>query len=164
MMCLCLRHQKVIGYEKDGELDVMKRYNIIMVYDHDFKRILFCRRKKRPYLGKLNFPGGKWEEGETYFDSAYRELWEETGIGHDAITPMFHLIDYLYYDTDSILELYVCRLRRNVELLPEENGNELIWVSIEGTDFGDNEIFGGDGNILHCYLMAKRNHELIFGK
>ena len=52
----------------------MKRYNIVMVYDQEMKRILFCKRKKRPYLGKLNFPGGKWEEGETYIDGAYREL------------------------------------------------------------------------------------------
>ena len=31
-----------------------------------------------------------------------------------------------------------------------------------GIDYADTEIFGGDGNILHCYLMADRNKELIF--
>lgn len=140
----------------------MKRYNIIMVYDQEFRKILFCKRKKRPYIGKLNFPGGKWEEGEEYIDAAYRELWEETGINREAITPMFHLMDFSYYDTDSILELYVCRLLQDVKLIQEVGGNELIWVPIENTDFGDTEIFGGDGNILHCYLMAERNRKLIF--
>lgn len=72
----------------------MKRYNIIMVYNQEMRRILFCKRKKRPYIGKLNFPGGKWEEGEAFIDAAYRELQEKTGIGCDAITPMFHLMDY----------------------------------------------------------------------
>lgn len=140
----------------------MKRYNIVMVYDKEMKRILFCKRKKRPYLGKFNFPGGKWEDGETYIDGAYRELQEETGIGRDVITPMFHLMDFLYYDTNIILELYVCRLIRDVELVQEADGNELTWVTIEGADFGNTEIFGGDGNILHCYLMAERNRKLIF--
>ena len=140
----------------------MKRYNIVMVYDQEMKRILFCKRKKRPYIGKLNFPGGKWEEGETCIDAAYRELQEETGIERDAITPMFHLIDFSYYDTDSILELYVCRLLHAVELVQEAGGNELIWIPIEGTDFGNTEVFGGDGNILHCYLMTERNKKLIF--
>lgn len=142
----------------------MKRYNIIMLYDQEMKRILFCKRRKRPYLGKLNFPGGKWEEGESFIDAAYRELQEETGIGRESITQMFHLIDFSYYDTDSILELYVCRLLREVELVQEPGGNELIWIPIKGTDFGDTEDFGGDGNILHCYLMAERNKELIFDK
>ena len=140
----------------------MKRYNIVMVYDQEFKKLLFCKRKKRPYIGKLNFPGGKWEEGETYIDAAYRELREETGITKDAISPMFHLMDFTYYDTGSILELYVCRLLHDVELTPEPDGNELIWVSTEGIDYADTEIFGGDGNILHCYLMAERNKEMIF--
>ena len=81
----------------------MKRYNIVMVYDQEFKKLLFCKRKKRPYIGKLNFPGGKWEEGETYTDAAYRELREETGITKDAISPMFHLMDYIYI---TILEVY----------------------------------------------------------
>ena len=49
--------------------DFMKRYNIIMVYDQEMKRLLFCKRKKRPYIGKLNFPGGKWEEGEEYIEA-----------------------------------------------------------------------------------------------
>ena len=140
----------------------MKRYNIIMVYDQEFRRILFCKRKKRPYIGKLNFPGGKWEEGEEYIDAAYRELWEETGINRELITPMFHLMDFSYYDTEIILELYICRLLQDVKLIQEAGGNELVWISTAGTDFGDTEIFGGDGNILHCYLMAERNRKLIF--
>lgn len=141
----------------------MKRYNIIMVYDSELEKILFCKRRKKPYVGKLNFPGGKWEEvGETYIEGAYRELMEETGISRDAISPMCHLIDFTYYDSNIILELYVCRLLHDVELIPEPGGNELVWINIDGTDFGNNEIFGGDGNILHCYKMADKNRKLIF--
>ena len=133
----------------------MKRYNIIMIFSADNSRILFCKRKKPPYIGKLNFPGGKWEEGESFIEAAYRELKEETGIGKDSVTPLYHLMNYTYYHVNSLIECYMCRLTKEVELVQEAGGNELEWVSIEGTDFSDTEVFAGDGNILHCFLIAQ---------
>lgn len=59
-----------------------------------------------------------------FIDAAYRELWVETGIDRDAITPMFHLIDFTYYDTDSIWELYVCSLLQDVKLIQEVGGKK----------------------------------------
>ncbi len=126
-----------------------------MVYSSDNSRILFCKRKNPPYIGELNFPGGKWEEGETFLDAAYRELEEETGIDKESITTLYHLTDVTYYRTNRIIECYVCRLTKEVELVQESGGNELEWISIEGADFDNTEIFAGDGNILHCLLIAQ---------
>lgn len=137
----------------------MKRYNMIMVIDSDNERILFCKRKKDPYAGKLNFPGGKWEEGETNEEAAYRELFEETGIRRESITPLSHLMDFIYYDSGRLVEIYVCCLTEPVKVVAEEGGNDLIWVKTNETDFGNNELFAGDGNILHCYLMARKKWE-----
>ena len=136
-------------------MNTLKRYNIIMIFSADNSRILFCKRKKPPYIGKLNFPGGKWEEGESFIEAAYRELKEETGIGKESITPLYHLMDLTYYHVNSLIECYMCRLTEEVELIQETGGNELEWISIEGTDFGNTEIFAGDGNILHCFLIAQ---------
>ena len=136
-------------------MNTLKRYNIIIVFSTDNSRILFCKRKKPPYIGKLNFPGGKWEEGETFIDAAYRELEEETGINKESVAPLYHLMDLTYYNTNNLIECYVCRLTKEVELIQETGGNELEWVSILGTDFGNTEIFAGDGNILHCFLIAQ---------
>ena len=136
-------------------MNTLKRYNIIMIFSTDNSRILFCKRKKPPYIGKLNFPGGKWEEGESFIEAAYRELKEETGIGKDSVTPLYHLMDLTYYHVNSLIECYMCRLTREVELIQETGGNELEWISIEGADFGNTEIFAGDGNILHCFLIAQ---------
>ncbi len=58
----------------------MKGYNIIAVYSADQKTLLMCRRFHDPYMGLLNFVGGKIEPDEDGMDAAYRELWEETGI------------------------------------------------------------------------------------
>ena len=136
-------------------MNTLKRYNIIMIFSTDNSRILFCKRKKPPYIGKLNFPGGKWEEGESFIEAAYRELKEETGIGKDSVTPLYHLMDLTYYHVNSLIECYMCMLTREVELIQETGGNELEWVSIVGTDFGNTEIFAGDGNILHCILISR---------
>ena len=57
------KYQKDLEAKK-SEVNTLKRYNIIMVFSADNSRILFCKRKKPPYIGKLNFPGGKWEEGK----------------------------------------------------------------------------------------------------
>jgi len=148
------KYQKDLEAKK-SEVNTLKRYNIIMVFSADNSRILFCKRKKPPYIGKLNFPGGKWEEGESFIEAAYRELKEETGIGKDSVTPLYHLMDLTYYHVNSLIECYMCRLTKEVELVQEAGGNELEWVSIVGTDFGDTEIFAGDGNILHCFLIAQ---------
>ena len=148
------KYQKDLEAKK-SEVNTLKRYNIIMVFSADNSRILFCKRKKPPYIGKLNFPGGKWEEGESFIEAAYRELKEETGIGKESITPLYHLMDLTYYHVNSLIECYMCRLTREVELIQETGGNELEWISIEGTDFGNTEIFAGDGNILHCFLIAQ---------
>lgn len=148
------KYQKDLEAKK-SEVNTLKRYNIIMVFSADNSRILFCKRKKPPYIGKLNFPGGKWEEGESFLEAAYRELKEETGIGKESVTPLYHLMDLTYYHVNSLIECYMCRLTEKVELIQETGGNELEWVSIVGTDFADTEVFAGDGNILHCFLIAQ---------
>ena len=149
------KFQKDLESTKAEEENALKRYNIIMVYSSDNSKLLFCKRKKPPYIGKLNFPGGKWEKGETFIDAAYRELKEETGIDKEAVTPLYHLMDLTYYNANNLIECYVCRLTKEVELVQEAGGNELVWINIEGADFSNTEIFAGDGNILHCFLIAQ---------
>ena len=39
----------------------MKRMNMIVVFDHEMKNILLCKRKKEPYKGMYNLVGGKLE-------------------------------------------------------------------------------------------------------
>ena len=43
----------------------MRKLNLIVVYNNNLDKVLFCIRAKEPYKGLYNFVGGKVEEGET---------------------------------------------------------------------------------------------------
>lgn len=43
---------------------IMKKYNCIVVFNEDKTKLLFCRRKKEPFIDRYNFVGGKIENGD----------------------------------------------------------------------------------------------------
>ncbi|GAA0459794.1 8-oxo-dGTP diphosphatase [Alkalibacillus silvisoli] len=51
--------------------------NMCMVYDGDY--ILVQERLNKDWPG-ITFPGGHIENGESFFDSVIREVYEETGL------------------------------------------------------------------------------------
>lgn len=134
----------------------MQGYNAILVYDFSDEQILFCHRVKEPYKGKYNFVGGKIEEmedgsKEEGFASAYRELYEETGITRADIE-LFHLMDFTYYSKNFHLEIYAGRLIKEVTLVEEKN--PLRWID-KNENFFDTTRFAGDGNIGHIVRVAE---------
>ncbi len=135
----------------------MKIMNVIVVYDHTRQKILMCLRRKDPYMGKLNFVGGKLEAGESSEQAAYRELQEETSITPDDIR-LVHLMDMVYYTYHMTIEVYTGRLLRDVTVCGEEN--DLLWLSAD-EDFEDMNRFAGEGNIAHIIEMIRDDIENI---
>ena len=54
----------------------MKKYNVIVIFDKDFRKTLMCKRTKEPYKGMYNLVGGKIEKENDGLNEAYRELQE----------------------------------------------------------------------------------------
>ena len=129
----------------------MRKYNVIMVFNPDYSKILMCKRRKDPYIGLYNLVGGKLEEGEDNLSAAYRELYEETNISHKDIE-LHHFMDLTYYLSGFILEVYAGKLKHLVEVSGDEN--ELLWVDA-ASNFFDSEVFAGKGNIGHMLEMLK---------
>lgn len=128
----------------------MKKYNCIVVFNKDKSKLLFCKRTEEPYLNLYNFVGGKVEKGEDSINAAYRELREETGIICEDIS-LYRLMDITYYQQEFVLELFVGKLVRDVEL--KEEKNPLVWFSID-EDFANMERFAGEQNIAHIVNVA----------
>src|SRR5690242_2338871 len=64
------------------------------------ERVLLVRRGKAPRLGQWGIPGGAQHIGETLFEAAAREVWEETGL---IVTPqaIITALDAISRDPDG---------------------------------------------------------------
>ena len=129
----------------------MRKLNLIVVFDKKIEKCLFCIRSKEPYKGKYNFVGGKVEEGESDFEAAYRELFEETGIDKSDIE-LDHFMDLNYYKYDNNIQVYYGVLKHEVKLVEEKN--KLEWLVIND-DLLDKEKFAGNYNIPHIITQIK---------
>lgn len=123
----------------------MKKYNLIGVISPDGRSWLMCLRQKEPYKGLYNLVGGKIEPGETGEQAAYRELFEETGLTGTQIE-LRHAMDFTYYLSDCLLEVWAGRMKQEATL--REELNPLRWFSL-GEDFFDRARFAGMGNLGH---------------
>ena len=131
-------------------MNKLKHLNCIVVFNKDKDKVLFCRRMKDPYKGMYNFVGGKVEARETSETAAYRELYEETGIGAGQIK-LQRLMDLTYYQQGFVLEIYVGMLHEDVVL--REELNPLEWLSLD-RDFTDKYLYAGEQNIQHIINVA----------
>ncbi|MGB0571260.1 MAG: NUDIX hydrolase [Alphaproteobacteria bacterium] len=62
-------------------------------------RVLMIRRGREPRMGQWSIPGGKQEVGETWRETAIREVREETGVEIDIIG-IVDVIDAIVRDGD----------------------------------------------------------------
>lgn len=129
----------------------MQGYNVLMIFNKDMDHLLMCRRLKNPYKGLSNLVGGKIEIGELGINAAYRELFEETNISRDDIV-LHHLMDFKYYLQSCYVEVYVGKLKRDVDVAGDEN--ELYWSDLN-KDFFDMTQYAGEGNIGHMIEQVK---------
>ena len=129
----------------------MRKFNLIVVFNEDLTKTLFCIRAKEPYKGLYNFVGGKVERNESNDDAAYRELYEETGISTKDIK-LDHFMDLNYFKYENNLQVYYGILKHEVTLVEEKN--KLEWVAIND-ELLDNSKFAGNYNIPHIIRQIK---------
>ncbi len=129
----------------------MRNLNLIVVFNTNLDKVLFCIRAKEPYKGLYNFVGGKVEENESNDNAAYRELFEETGISRNDIE-LEHFMDLNYFKYENNLQVYYGILKHEVDLVEEKN--KLEWVAIN-EKLLDNSKFAGNYNIPHIIRQIK---------
>lgn len=134
----------------------MREFNLMVIFNKEMDQALFCIRSKEPYKGLYNFVGGKVEEGESYDDAAYRELYEETGISREDIK-LDHFMDISYFKYGNNLQVYYGILDKEVNLVEEKN--KLEWVTLNEDLLLDNTKFAGNYNIPHIIKQIQVYHD-----
>ena len=129
----------------------MRKLNLIVVFNKELDKGLFCIRTKEPYKGLYNFVGGKAEPGESDKEAAYRELFEETGISKDDIK-LDHFMDITYFKYENHISAFYGILDNEVTLVEEKN--KLEWVDL-GNNLLDCSKFAGNYNIPHIVRQIK---------
>mgnify|MGYP001205282310 CR=1 FL=1 len=135
----------------------MKKFNLVMIFDQKKDKILMLYRSKDPYKGLYNLIGGKIEDGENHLESAYREMFEETGITKEDIT-LVPFIDFVWHPLNMSMDVFIGRLNKEVDLIEEIHS--LHWFDIH-ENFFDMNRFAGEGNIGHMMEIYFQNQGII---
>lgn len=115
----------------------MKRINTTLccVVNKERQEILMVVSKRGWGSGKYNFPGGKSQEQESFFDCAVRETFEETGI--TTINPQFvGLLEFYWSEEDKLVYNEVYYTEEFSGKLKKENEEcSCLWVPISEIPF-----------------------------
>jgi len=108
---------------------------------------LIVQRNRNKYMGlKWEFPGGKVETNETFYEALSREIQEELSIQinvHEKIAEEKYKDDQI----NIILHYYLCSEKSGTTILNEHEN--IAWV--EKKDFDKYDFVEGDGNVLSLF-------------
>jgi mutator protein MutT len=122
----------------------------------DFSQVLMCQRKPTaPYPLKWEFPGGKFENGETAEECLLRELKEELDIVAE-VGGLYHREHYMYPDSGTFDVHY--------HLVPSFSGvlvnrafTRIRWVPV--ADLPKFDILEGNRAVIQKLLSAHEGNE-----
>lgn len=122
--------------------------NMVMIENPDNGQVLVQKRVK--YWTGVTFPGGHIEKGESFTESAVREVKEETGL--DIKNPkLCGTVHWCHKDTD---ERYIVLLYKATEfsgeLVDKTDEGEVFWINKE--DFKNYQLSPNFDTYLKVFL------------
>ena len=107
----------------------LEQTNMCMILDENTGKVVIQKREK--YWTGFAFPGGHVEVGESFYDSAVREVWEETGLRVQNLK----LCGIIHWDCTDDGEQYLVYLYKTTdfsgELLEKTEEGEVLWMDLE---------------------------------
>ena len=132
--------------------------NMVMVEDRATGRVLVQQRVKS-WTG-LSFPGGHVEAGESFVDSAIREVKEETGLDIRNLKSC----GVIHWANKDSLDRYIVYLYKTSdfsgELLSETEEGKVFWIAPD--ELKAQNLSNNFGNYLPMFLEDKYNEFYCF--
>lgn len=152
-------------------------YTVNILFSHDLSKILLIRKNRTDFINKLNGPGGAIEPGELPYDSALREIFEETGLSVNDFIPLHNKLPdrqdarliplgtlTIPYDckmkdgATCVLHYFAGRIRHCAEDHIKPDQEPLTWMPAHTvmSSRTDSRIFAGNGNLAYFSAAAHR--------
>lgn len=103
--------------------------NMVMVYDRDTRKAVVIERE-RSWQG-VAFPGGHLEDGESIYDSAIREIYEETGLKIHNLVACGFMHWYSNQTGDRYFTYFYKTCDYSGELIDRTDEGRVFWVDID---------------------------------
>jgi ADP-ribose pyrophosphatase YjhB (NUDIX family) len=99
------------------------------------KQILLIKKARGPYIGLLDLPGGSPEFYESFEETLYREVLEETGLKVRDSRPIFTILNIGKYENVELRHvgvIYSVKANGNAKLdLKREDSNGCVWTNVD---------------------------------
>lgn len=118
-------------------------------------KILIARRLKGEFSGLWEFPGGKYEEGETGEQALKREIEEEFDVEIN-IKEYLCTVEHQYDSFYLIMDCFVCSLITNNMVLHDHSS--IRWIDSEDTDI---DWVPADKKVIQTYRSYKNKWKTI---
>lgn len=106
--------------------------NMVMIQDKATGKVVVQDRLKS-WCG-IAFPGGHAEPGESIYDSAIREVWEETGLTVRSLTPC----GFMYWFNNKTQDKYFTYFYKTTDftgtLTDATEEGAVFWTSLDSLD------------------------------
>ena len=103
----------------------MKTIKVVAAIIEQDKKILIARRSYGDLAGFWEFPGGKYEEGETGEQAIKREIWEEFDVEID-VKNYLCTVEHQYDSFYLVMDCFICTLKSEEMILHDHSA--IRWI------------------------------------
>lgn len=120
-------------------------------------KILMVQEAKKKCYGKWNVPAGHLEDGETIFDGAIREIFEETGC-RVRLKNMFPIMCGVVEETTYMIITFTTELLEEKISFDKEEILDVKWISKEEIENMNYETLRDEKLIKHTLSNLRKGN------
>ena len=119
-------------------------------------KILMVKEAKKKCYGKWNVPAGHFEDGETVFEGAIREIFEETGC-KVRLKKMLPIITSYFENNTFVIITFTTELVEEKITFNKDEILDVKWISKEELECMNSEKLRDERLIKRTLNMLKEN-------